>query len=48
MERFNLKKLNDVEGKGQFHVEVSNTFAAWKIWTQRWKLIVPGKRLERI
>jgi hypothetical protein len=20
----------------------------WKIWTQRWKLIVPGKRLERI
>jgi hypothetical protein len=19
----------------------------WKIWTQRWKLIVPGKRLER-
>jgi hypothetical protein len=23
MERFNLKKLNDVEGKEQFHVEVS-------------------------
>jgi hypothetical protein len=22
MERFNLKKLNDVEGKEQFHVEV--------------------------
>jgi hypothetical protein len=28
MERFNLKKLNDVEGKEQFHVEVSNKFAA--------------------
>jgi hypothetical protein len=28
MERFNLKKLNDVEGKEQFHVEVSNRFAA--------------------
>jgi hypothetical protein len=28
MERFNLKKLNQVEGKGQFHVEVSNRFAA--------------------
>jgi hypothetical protein len=28
MERFNLKKLNDVEGKEQFCVEVSNRFAA--------------------
>jgi hypothetical protein len=28
MERFNLKKLNDVEGKEQFLVQVSNRFAA--------------------
>jgi hypothetical protein len=28
MGRFNLKKLNEVEGKGQFRVEVSNRFAA--------------------
>jgi hypothetical protein len=28
MERFNLKKLNDAEGKEQFRVEVSNRFAA--------------------
>jgi hypothetical protein len=28
MERFNLKKLNDVEGKAQFRVEVSYRFAA--------------------
>jgi hypothetical protein len=28
MERFNLKKLNDVEGKEQFRVEVSDRFAA--------------------
>jgi hypothetical protein len=28
MERFNLKKLNQVEGKEQFCVEVSNRFAA--------------------
>jgi hypothetical protein len=28
MDRFNLKKLNNAEGKGQFHVEVSNRFAA--------------------
>jgi CRISPR/Cas system CMR-associated protein Cmr3 (group 5 of RAMP superfamily) len=28
MERFNLKKLNEVEGKEQFRVEVSNRFAS--------------------
>jgi hypothetical protein len=28
MEKFNLKKLNKVEGKEQFCVEVSNRFAA--------------------
>jgi hypothetical protein len=28
MERFNLKNINDVEGKEQFRVEVSNRFAA--------------------
>jgi hypothetical protein len=28
IERLNLKKLNDVEGKEQFRVEVSNRFAA--------------------
>jgi hypothetical protein len=28
MERFNLKKLNEVEGKEQYHIEVSNRFAA--------------------
>jgi hypothetical protein len=30
MERFNLKKLNKVEGKEQYRVEVSNKFAAFK------------------
>jgi hypothetical protein len=25
MERFNLKKLSEVEGKEQYHVEISNT-----------------------
>jgi hypothetical protein len=28
MERFHLKKLNEVEGKEQYHIEVSNGFAA--------------------
>jgi hypothetical protein len=28
IERFNLKKLNEVGGKEQFHAEVSNRFAA--------------------
>jgi hypothetical protein len=43
MERFNLKKLNKV--KEQYHVEVSDGL---QLWTLRWKLIVPGKLLERI
>jgi hypothetical protein len=30
MERFNLEKLNEVEGKEQYNVEVSNRFAALK------------------
>jgi hypothetical protein len=30
MERFNLKKLNEVEGKEQYHVEISNGFVVWK------------------
>jgi hypothetical protein len=28
MEKFNLKKLNEVEGKEQYHAEISNRFAA--------------------
>jgi hypothetical protein len=31
MERFNLKKLNDVGGKEQFRKEVSNRFAALEL-----------------
>jgi hypothetical protein len=30
MERFNLKKLNEVEGKERYRVEVSNRFAAFE------------------
>jgi hypothetical protein len=28
MERYNLKNLKEIEGKEQFHVEVSNRFTA--------------------
>jgi hypothetical protein len=48
MERFSLKKLNKVEGKERCCIQVPTGFQLWKIWTLRWKLIVPGKRLERI
>jgi hypothetical protein len=48
MERFSLKKLNNVRGKEQFCVEISDRFAALEDWSLRWKLIVPGKRLDRI
>jgi hypothetical protein len=30
MERFNLNKLNEVEGEEQYCVEVSNRFAAFE------------------
>jgi hypothetical protein len=30
MERFNLKKLNKIEGKEQYRVEISNRSAVWK------------------
>jgi mannose/fructose/N-acetylgalactosamine-specific phosphotransferase system component IIB len=30
MERFNLKKLNEVDGKEQYHAKISNRFAALK------------------
>jgi hypothetical protein len=29
MERFNLKKLNEVEGKEQYRIEISNMLAAY-------------------
>jgi hypothetical protein len=32
MGRFNLKKLNEVEGKEQYCVEVSDRFAALEDW----------------
>jgi hypothetical protein len=36
MEKFSLKKLNEVEGKDKLLVALR----LWKIWMQRWKLIV--------
>jgi hypothetical protein len=35
MERFKLKKLNKVQHKEKYHVEVSNWFAALEYWTLR-------------
>jgi hypothetical protein len=37
MERFNLKKFNDVEGKSNFALRSQIGLQLWKIWTQRWK-----------
>jgi hypothetical protein len=48
MERFSLKKLNQIEGKQKYFVDVSNRFAAIEDWTLKMKLILSGKRLERI
>jgi hypothetical protein len=30
IERYNLKKVNEVEGKEQYHVEISNRFASFE------------------
>jgi hypothetical protein len=35
MARFNLEKLNELEGKEKYLVEASNRFTVWKIWTLR-------------
>jgi hypothetical protein len=48
MKLFNLKKLNDVEGKEQFHVEVSNRFAALEDLDTEVEINSARKRLERI
>jgi hypothetical protein len=42
-ERFKIKKLNDVEGKEQFRVQVSNRFAALEDLDVEVELTVPGK-----
>jgi hypothetical protein len=40
MERFNLKKLNEVEGKEQYRVEISNRFAALETIRQNTKISI--------
>jgi hypothetical protein len=44
----NKQKLNEVKGKEQYVLRSQIGLRLWKIWTQRWKLILLGKRLERI
>jgi hypothetical protein len=48
MENFNLKKLNYVEGKEQYHVEFLNTFAALGHLDAEVEIIVLGNLLERL
>jgi hypothetical protein len=48
MERFNLKKLNEVEGKVQYRAEVSNRFAALEDIDDEVDINSAGKVLKRI
>jgi hypothetical protein len=48
MERFNPKKLNEIEGNLQHHVEISNRFAALKNLDTGWIILEFGKLLQRI
>jgi hypothetical protein len=40
MEKFNLKKLNETEGKEQYLLRSQIALQLWKIWMQKWKVIV--------
>jgi hypothetical protein len=46
MERFDLKKLNKMEGKEQLESEIHSHL--WKIYALRWILMKLGKLLELI
>jgi hypothetical protein len=48
MERFNLKKLNEAEGKQQYRVEISNRFAALENLDDEGLLTNLQELLERI
>jgi hypothetical protein len=48
MERFNLKKLNEVEGEEQYQVEVSNSFEALETLDTEVDINNDGKVFERI
>lgn len=48
IERFSFKKLNEIEDKDHYHVEVSKRFQLWKFWMLRWVLLVLGKLLDEI
>jgi hypothetical protein len=48
MERFNLKKLNEVESRKLYHVEVSNRFSALGGLDAEVDINCAGKQFERI
>jgi hypothetical protein len=48
MEGFNLKKLNEVEGKEHFHVEVSNRSAALEDMSIEVEINSASEMIERI
>jgi hypothetical protein len=48
MQRFNLKKLNELEGKEHFRVEVSNRFSALKGSDAEVEINSAWERFERI
>jgi hypothetical protein len=48
MKRPNLKKLNEVEGKGKYRVEVSNRFASTEDFDTEVDNAGAGKLLEKV
>jgi hypothetical protein len=47
MERFKLKKLNEVEGERIIVLRSQIGLLHWRIWKLRLKLILSGKLLQR-
>jgi hypothetical protein len=43
IERFSVKKLNDIEGKRSILLRFQIGRQLWKIWTLKWKSKVLGK-----
>jgi hypothetical protein len=48
MEKFNIKKLNEVEGRKQYRVEILNRFATLENFDTEVNIIELGKLLDRI
>jgi hypothetical protein len=48
IEKFNLRKLNEIQSKAQYLLRSQISLQLWKIWMMRWILIVLRKLTETV